>query len=82
MNAGPRPAPEKPAATIKAVDGGPLQVKGDFEVGDHDGAVYGTRRTAFLCRCGHSAAKPFCYGTHKRVGFAGDERVAGDGEGE
>lgn len=37
------------------------------------GAALATERTYALCRCGHSSAKPFCDGTHARIGFDGTE---------
>lgn len=73
---------ELPATTIKTIDNGPLQIKGSFQVVDHEGTVYETRRSAFLCRCGRSGAKPFCDGAHNKVGFQADGRApSGEAEG-
>jgi CDGSH-type Zn-finger protein len=47
-------------------------VEGDFEIIDPEGKPFGLagRTTIGLCRCGHSANKPFCDGSHKTCGFA------------
>ena len=38
-----------------------------------DGTVIRETSKAYLCRCGHSAKKPFCDGSHKRVGWTEDQ---------
>ncbi len=49
---------------------GPLLVRGPFRLVDQDGVEIDCRRkTVALCRCGRSAIKPFCDGTHKTVKF-------------
>jgi CDGSH-type Zn-finger protein len=56
--------------SIEACPNGPLLLRGDFELVDADGrAIDQGRRTVALCRCGMSAIKPFCDGTHKATGF-------------
>jgi CDGSH-type Zn-finger protein len=42
---------------------------------DHQGNVVSTegRKAISLCRCGASTKKPFCDGTHSKVGFRGAE---------
>jgi CDGSH-type Zn-finger protein len=66
------------AATITAYQDGPLLVRGDFELLTPEGERIETRRgTVALCRCGKSALKPFCDGTHKAINFrAGTDRGA------
>ncbi len=52
-------------AVIQAYADGPLLVRGDFELRDESGAVIDPgRSTIALCRCGRSALKPLCDGTH------------------
>ena len=58
-------------ATITPYRDGPLIVRGDFRLLDQDGAeIDPGRKTIALCRCGKSAIKPFCDGSHKRSGFS------------
>jgi CDGSH-type Zn-finger protein len=51
---------------------GPVRVEGDdIVIVDADGNRFGLggRTGISLCRCGHSANKPFCDSTHAKVGF-------------
>jgi CDGSH-type Zn-finger protein len=49
---------------------GPLLVRGPITLLDADGSEIAPGRDPIaLCRCGKSARKPFCDGTHKLVGF-------------
>jgi len=56
---------------ITALNNGPLRIEGEFTICDVLGAEFGLggRTVISLCRCGHSENKPFCDGSHKRVGF-------------
>ena len=67
------------ATKITVASNGPLRVEGDFTICDPLGNVFGLagRTTVSLCRCGHSANKPFCDGSHKTAGFT-DEVHARD----
>ena len=56
---------------IRACTDGPLLVRGAVQIVGDDGAVVpNPRRTVALCRCGASAIKPWCDGTHKLIRFA------------
>lgn len=48
------------------VPNGPIRVAGKFIVKDDKGVVLAEMEKASLCRCGLSANKPFCDGSHKR----------------
>ncbi len=60
--------------TITACPDGPLLVRGNFDIVTSAGeAVPRHRRTVALCRCGLSAIKPYCDGSHKAAGFRTDD---------
>jgi CDGSH-type Zn-finger protein len=48
---------------------GPLQVRGNVELTSGTGRIVARTTSARLCRCGGSATKPFCDGTHTKIGF-------------
>jgi CDGSH-type Zn-finger protein/uncharacterized Fe-S cluster protein YjdI len=56
--------------TVTPLPDGPLKVDGALELVSGTGRTIDRRDSAFLCRCGASATKPFCDGSHKRVGFS------------
>ena len=67
------PAPDVPAGVqIKVRKNGSLLVIGDFSLVDHEGREIPRtpgKPNVSLCRCGHSAKKPFCDSAHKTCGF-------------
>jgi CDGSH-type Zn-finger protein/uncharacterized Fe-S cluster protein YjdI len=54
---------------IEPLTDGPLQVRGNMEIVSGTGRVVSRTVHAKLCRCGGSANKPYCDGTHSRIGF-------------
>ena len=64
--------------TIDIIKNGPLIVNGDVQLKDSDGNVYPAKQRMALCRCGASTTKPFCDGTHSKIGFQAAERAVPD----
>jgi CDGSH-type Zn-finger protein len=65
------------AAKITPYRDGPLLVRGPFTLTDQDGQeIEFHQKTIALCRCGRSARKPFCDGTHKATGWRADSGAA------
>ncbi len=55
--------------TIDPLPDGPLQLMGNVEICAGTGRTVTRAQNARLCRCGGSSTKPFCDGTHARIGF-------------
>ena len=55
---------------VTALKNGPYKVEGSIEL-YHDTVSVDTagKDAVFLCRCGASSKKPFCDGTHSKIGF-------------
>lgn len=56
---------------IRIQPNGPYIITGPVTIEDAEGNIItvGEGRYIKLCRCGHSATKPYCDGTHRRVDF-------------
>ncbi|MEP6863277.1 MAG: ferritin-like domain-containing protein [Deltaproteobacteria bacterium] len=57
---------------IDPLTDGPYQVRGNLEITSGTGRVVARVQAAKLCRCGGSATKPFCDGTHVKIAFRSD----------
>jgi len=58
------------AIKITIRDNGPYVIDGEFQLVDAQGnEIPAIKRS--LCRCGGSTTKPFCDGTHSKIGFQG-----------
>ncbi len=63
-----------PAVKFTVFDDGPIEVYGPLTIVDENGktiAAVEAGEPAYLCRCGGSTEKPFCDGTHSKLGFKG-----------
>ncbi len=68
---------------IRARHNGPYLVEGPVSIVDADGNEYdiSEKKRVSLCRCGASTKKPFCDGTHSKMGFDAAERAVRESEG-
>jgi 3-phenylpropionate/trans-cinnamate dioxygenase ferredoxin subunit len=60
---------------IQVNKNGPYLVTGAVELRDAAGNLYATKERCALCRCGGSTTKPFCDGTHSKIGFQAAEQA-------
>ena len=69
-----RESTDKPR--IEPLRNGPLKVTGLRRLVGPEGNEFTCKDQVLLCRCGHSANKPFCDGSHARTGFQ-DGKIGG-----
>lgn len=69
----------EPLNVLRISPDGPSVVTGDIVVEGRTGRR--ELQTVVLCRCGHSADKPFCDGAHVRMAFADAARLQTEGAG-
>lgn len=61
--------PQRGPLTVTPVENGPLRFTGPLTIRSAAGRTIECAPQAWLCRCGASASKPYCDGTHKKIGF-------------
>ena len=68
---------EKTHVTIECSPNGPILVKNLQTLRNSKGEPLPIKPVIALCRCGASARKPFCDGTHTKNGFSDEKRTDG-----
>jgi CDGSH-type Zn-finger protein/uncharacterized Fe-S cluster protein YjdI len=58
--------------TVTPLKNGPLQLDGNLEIVSGTGRTLNRVTQAYLCRCGGSGNKPYCDGSHRKLGFTAD----------
>lgn len=56
---------------VEIASDGPLLVYGNLSIKDAEGNVTKKHKVTAFCRCGASSNKPYCDGTHRKIGFKG-----------
>ena len=57
---------DKSQAIIEVIDPGPLKITGNFILRDLKRNKESVPGEAYICRCGKSANKPYCDGSHEK----------------
>jgi CDGSH-type Zn-finger protein/uncharacterized Fe-S cluster protein YjdI len=71
----PATQPSEPLAqrngpvSVNPIANGPLEIAGNLEICSGTGRTVNRTQKTYLCRCGASGNKPYCDGTHKKIGF-------------
>jgi len=69
MNGEENQEAEEMETKVEVLENGPLLIYGTLKVTDKNGNTETKNKTTAFCRCGHSANKPYCDGSHIKVGF-------------
>lgn len=69
--AGPVEVPSENKVAVECLKDGPYLIKETIVIRSADGSEEVREGNTALCRCGASSTKPFCDGSHRKVGFTG-----------
>jgi len=61
--------------TIETIKNGPYIVTGEVELIDADGKKFPVEKRIFFCNGAATTEKPFCDGTHSKIGFQAAEKA-------
>jgi CDGSH-type Zn-finger protein len=65
--------PDRQKPSITVLRNGPYGVEGVEDIRMSEGQILPHQAVTMLCRCGASKRKPFCDGSHTRIGFVGEK---------